>query len=79
MDNVGILNGQLEYFMAIRHILGPIGIFFGHVVYSVAIWYMFFCVLVCCAKKTLLRAILLECRYVLIRPQWPLDRCMYTT
>jgi hypothetical protein len=32
--------GLLVYFMAIRYILRQFGIFYGHLVYYTAIWYM---------------------------------------
>jgi hypothetical protein len=45
MENVGI-------FMTIWSILRPIGIFYGHLVYFLVVWYIF-PVLVCCTKKNL--------------------------
>jgi hypothetical protein len=33
MENVGILCGNLVYFTAIRYILRPFGIYYGHLVY----------------------------------------------
>jgi hypothetical protein len=43
---------MLSYFMAVWSILQPFGIFCGHLVYFMVIWYIF-PVLVCCAKKNL--------------------------
>jgi hypothetical protein len=43
---------MLVYFKAIWSILRPSGIFFGHLVYWMEIWFIF-SVLVCCTKKNL--------------------------
>jgi hypothetical protein len=59
MENVGTDNGQLVYFLTIRYILWPIGIFYGHLVYFMANWYILwslgqnFPILVCCTKQNL--------------------------
>jgi hypothetical protein len=47
MEDVGILNGHLVYFMAIWSILWPFGLFCGYLLR------VLFPILVCCTKKNL--------------------------
>jgi hypothetical protein len=54
VENLGILYFHLVYFTSIGNILWPFGIFCGHLVYFVVIWYSFshFSILYQVARKT---------------------------
>jgi cellulose synthase/poly-beta-1,6-N-acetylglucosamine synthase-like glycosyltransferase len=67
IENVCIFNNFLEYFTAIWYILRPFGIFYGHLVNCMPVWYSFFViwyifpVLVCLDKSKIWQPCLAQC------------------